>query len=513
MKKLTALFLVLALALSLCAFTATAEEEPFVITVVCPSYNETDPKDTTGAEGNPVLEAIEELCNVDLQITWAPQGDYATKFNTTMVSKDVPMVMVVTSGLTTNANYIEMCENGVFWDLSDKIQANAFLRDNLTSPAALTVTAVNGRNYLFPAIISAARVGVLYREDWLKKLDLKVPDTVDAFKAMVEAFTTKDPDGNGQNDTIGFAYCDNQDKELVYAGFNTLAVMMGAPNGWGIDAEGNQKPYFMFDEYMETLKLFNWMYVNGYMNTDFAINTDKHGPLLKGQSGSMITTATNMRYPGGKYDSLRDNIDTNARINAAQIMYKADGTPVINSVLSVGGMGGIVIPKLSVKDEATLDRILQFIEDLNDEGGIYLAVGVEGLHYERDAEGKIIVPISDEMTALRKADGSSEVFASMFPRRVQSLDYGQGLTSVQQITAVSIANEKYAVADTSVGYMDSELQSVQTQIATIISDARVKFIMGQLDEAGFKAEVQRWLSEGGQDIIDNVNANYKAAHQ
>ena len=43
------------------------------------------------------------------------------------------------------------------------------------------------------------------------------------------------------------------------------------------------------------------------------------------------------------------------------------------------------------------------------------------------------ITVSDEQKKTREDDGSSEVFASMFPRRVQSLDYGQGMTATQKI--------------------------------------------------------------------------------
>lgn len=510
MRKLLAMLLALTMLVGMASVATAAEttEAPFVITVVCPFYGESAPVGTVGEKTCPALLAFEKAANVDLQITWSPQADYETKFATTMANTDVPMVMVVTSGITTNAAYLDMCAGGAFWDLTEKIQARPIFKDELTTPNNLLVSAVEGHNYLFPASVSSARVGLLYREDWIKKLNLEVPTNLESFKAMVQAFTENDPDGNGTKDTIGFAYCDNQDKELTYAGFNTLACMMGAPNYWGLNSEGKIMPYFTFQEYMDTLDLFKWMYENGYMNQDFAVNTDKHGPLTEGVSGSMITTATNARYPGGKYDSLVDNIDKNAVVTPQQILYKADGTPILNSTLSVGGVGGILIPKLAVKDEATLDKILDAIEVLNDECGIVTAVGVEGVHYTKEADGKLT--ISDEQKAARVADGSSEVFASMFPRRIQSLDYGQGMTAVQKITAVSIENEKYAVADMSIGLIDSDMQSLQTEIATTISDARVKYIMGQIDAAGFQAAIDQWLSLGGQKIIDNINANYAA---
>ena len=45
--------------------------------------------------------------------------------------------------------------------------------------------------------------GILIRKDWLDKLGLKVPKTTDEFFEVMKAFTFKDPDGNGKNDTYG----------------------------------------------------------------------------------------------------------------------------------------------------------------------------------------------------------------------------------------------------------------------------------------------------------------------
>ena len=43
------------------------------------------------------------------------------------------------------------------------------------------------------------------RQDWLDKLGLTVPKTVDDVYKVAYAFTYNDPDGNGKNDTIGYS--------------------------------------------------------------------------------------------------------------------------------------------------------------------------------------------------------------------------------------------------------------------------------------------------------------------
>ena len=508
MRKTLSLLLAVMMMATLVAFTpAVAEEAPMVITMLAPFYADQPPVGTVGEEGNPVLEAVEKLCNVDLQITWAPQGDYVQKYNTVMASADQPMLMVTTSGLTTNTAYLDNCQDGVFWDLTDLIPQYELFAKELTTPYALTVTAVGGRNYLFPFLVSSARVAMLYRSDWLAKLGMKVPTTAQEFYEMAKRFTEDDPDGNGQKDTYGFAYIDDANKELTYAGFDTLAVALGAPNRWGKDASGKIMPYFTFKEYKDTLKLFKNMYDNGYMNTDFALvkGNDKHLPLGEGKAGAMFTTATNSRHPGGKYDNLYDTTPT-AEISRNYLLTDPSGKQVINSTLSIGGMGGLLIPKAAVKDEETVKKILDVLNKLLTvgDGDKLLTVGVKDLHYTENTDGTITV--SDEQRKLRVSDGSSEVFASIVPRRVVNHDYGQGMTDVDRITAEFVANEAFAVPDLSVGKLNPDQLNLDASIATIISDARVQFIMGQIDEAGFDKAVADWMAQGGNELIEAVNA-------
>ncbi len=54
--------------------------------------------------------------------------------------------------------------------------------------------------------------------------------------------------------------------------------------------------------------------------------------------------------------------------------------------------------------------------------------------------------------------------------------------------------------------MDSDMLTTANSIATTISDARVKYILGQIDRAGFEAAIADWKAAGGQGIIDGLNA-------
>ncbi len=50
----------------------------------------------------------------------------------------------------------------------------------------------------------AKNEGILIREDWLTKLNLKTPVTTEDYIEVMRKFTYGDPDGNGKDDTFGF---------------------------------------------------------------------------------------------------------------------------------------------------------------------------------------------------------------------------------------------------------------------------------------------------------------------
>jgi putative aldouronate transport system substrate-binding protein len=46
------------------------------------------------------------------------------------------------------------------------------------------------------------------------------------------------------------------------------------------------------------------------------------------------------------------------------------------------------------------------------------------------------------------------------------------------------------------------------QLDQIVADARIKFLAGQIDEEGLRAELQRWHREGGDQIIEEMTELY-----
>ena len=83
-------------------------------------------------------------------------------------------------------------------------------RPRATSPAATSSTpaawdaaqGADGKYYAVP--FSAQSFALFIRKDWREKLGIAQPTTWDELDDLANAFTTKDPDGNGKADTYGY---------------------------------------------------------------------------------------------------------------------------------------------------------------------------------------------------------------------------------------------------------------------------------------------------------------------
>lgn len=98
----------------------------------------------------------------------------------------------------------------------------------------------NGKNYGVTNPMDAVPMAMFWRKDWLDKLGLEVPETLDDYEKVLTAFVEEDPDGNGKKDTAGLA---ERAFGAVFGAYGLRCVTGGKP---GFKVEEMQLAKTMF---------------------------------------------------------------------------------------------------------------------------------------------------------------------------------------------------------------------------------------------------------------------------
>lgn len=471
--------------------TSSIDHENPVLKVQTKSF-----KPDSATDDSPVVQALNDYLGAKLEFTWVPNTNYDEKVTTAMAAGEYPHIMLVGA---RSSSVIQASRDGAFWDLTEKLKdAEKYPNLAQTNEVVNHNISIDGHVYGIYRSRELGRAGVTIRKDWLDKLGLGIPTTIEEFGNVLKAFTENDPDGNGVKDTYGMIVTDYLDGPL-----NNLAIWMGAPNGWGLDENGELKPAFMFKEWKDTLKLMKEWYDAGYINADMATySSDKwNEQFLTGQAGVIIDVADRARRVAQNIAELNPNavIDVFGYV-------KKDAATEPRTLPTTGYDGYFVIPKASVKTEEDLDLVLKVLDKANDaEAENLMNYGLLGTHYTIDEEG---FAVKNEDENLQKEYNDLNQFATNI--------VGEGLKTrytvevAKKIDQVYEENREWVVANPVEPYISDTYSTKGPQLDAIMAEANTKFIVGQIDEAGWDAQVERWLSQGGQGVIDDYNEAYKA---
>lgn len=141
---------------------------------------------------------------------------------------------------------------------------------------------VDGKNYGIPNLSytsAYSRMGLI-RTDWLEKLGLEQPETLNELHDVLYAFTHNDPDGNGVKDTYGIS----TDSKQVDCFFNDVFGAHGIlPFNWN-EVDGKAVYGGLQPETVEALRLLSEWYKEGLIHPDF-ITDDNNGQKEKFTNG------------------------------------------------------------------------------------------------------------------------------------------------------------------------------------------------------------------------------------
>lgn len=220
--------------------------------------------------------------------------DYNQKVSMAIVSGEIPDIMVVPDYSTLQQLY----ENDLIADLTEAYNNTASDRIKEIYDSyggrVLENAKFDGKLMAIPTTEISHGPGVLWlRKDWMDKLGLKEPKTLEDVENIITQFIEKDPGGNGPGKTVGLVV-DNENVAGISGGqysLNNIFSLYGAyPKQWIDDGSGNAVYGSIQPEMKPALTKIADMYKKGLIDRQLAVRTgdDRKALLTGGKSGSFL---------------------------------------------------------------------------------------------------------------------------------------------------------------------------------------------------------------------------------
>ena len=333
----------------------------------------------------PVFQELEKRTNVHLDWELLPVTKPEEKLNLIMSSGQLP-------DLVSLSPYPELIVKygmeGAFIPVQDLIKEHApDIKKALDNPLPgdklpytmdcwAELTASDGNVYTVPLLSSSNAIGAVYaiRDDWLQKLNLKTPETLDELYTALKAFKEKDPNGNNKPDELPFVSGQGSKTQTILPLINAY----GAHMDLYVAKDGTIKYGPVEQQYKEGLQFLNKLYNEGLLESDYLTSTrdqwiakasgNKAGFMFVWPSGGIAATNTNLA-----------KLDPSYKFVPIAPVKGPRGDQFKDSKAA----GAFMAYRTSITNENKypVETIKYLNYAFSEEGTKLVSYGIEGLHY------------------------------------------------------------------------------------------------------------------------------------
>ncbi|WP_309119605.1 extracellular solute-binding protein [Paenibacillus sp.] len=486
------------------AAAETKSEEKFTITMLDFRYGKLPPAGGTG------IQMINERFNVDWQPTYVSRDDYDQKLSVTVAGGDMPDILIMENPM--EPNFYKWAAQGAFLPLDEYIDDYETFK--LLPDFAINAATVNGHIYELPGYyVSQFSNTPMIRQDWLDNLGLKMPTNYEELREVALAFTNDDPDGNGKKDTYGMVMAENINPQYHFGAYWDFLAW------YHKDKDGNFVPGIISDVRKEHLKFLADLYKEGAITPDFGLINwgQAYKEFYSGKGGMFIG------YPGGvgpeNITALKD-INPNAKLAPIPPFAAPDGTL---GFTSNSGMYRAVMLNAKLKDQPEkVKRILEIVdfgrrfypaEQRNPSNADFdWFRGKEGSGYKMQ-DGVAVLELEEK--GLKPSDyfpdtnawapnDAANQFAEQYKSEPLHYDTLKAFEKMHMESKHYYGPEK--------GLYSEPKNKYELDLYFKMYAEQTKMIVGQtpIDE-GWDAMLQKYMNEGGAEMIKDVNEKIKAA--
>ncbi|WP_213584311.1 extracellular solute-binding protein [Paenibacillus sp. J2TS4] len=466
-------------------------------------------------ENNSFTDYYYKKTNIKFKVDWyASDNNYTQKLHLAVESNVLPDAMIVDEPM-----FRQLAEYGQIEDLTDAYgkYASTLMKEIYASSgiSVLENATIDGKLMALPNIsIQADSVSMLWvRQDWLGRLGLAPPRTMEDVITIAKAFVEGDPDGNGLKDTVGLSGTKTNLYALagMYDFTGIFAAHDAFPGLWLRDDEGRIVYGSTRPETKHALETIRGMYASGLIDPDFPYRTEPMDLLSAGRSGMFFGSWFS---PWNIVEAVKQDPSADWRpylIADANGRYNTQKMPVSSYYL--------VVRKGFAHPEAAIVYANQHLADSRLPDGEY-----------NQLDPGMIIPLSPLYLTIDYADAVSRKYAAL----VQVVEgkappdslspemrghYNRWLRREQQLeNNVSdwAAPHAYLYGGEIVTRkMDKEVYNQFTSMTPAMerkwdtllkleNETFYKIVLGEIPVDSFDDFVNEWYAQGGQTIIEEI---------
>ena len=451
----------------------------------------------------PIWKAAEEKTGIRLNsVVSSINSDENSAYTTMLAGDKLPDII-----RTNVVNIRELAGDGALVpldDLIDKYAPNIKEFFEKCPEAKKLATLPDGHIYFIPGSLSgldkdgAPSTGFFIRQDWLDKLGLKAPTTIQELHDVLYAFKNNDPNGNGLKDEIPYFNRDHMlDGLLQLWKVNTDCLL--------VDGEYIYSP--ITDNYKTAMKELAKWYSEGLIDTELYSRTSAREQLL-GQNIGGVTCdwfSSTSKFNDSYKDAV-PGLDFEPILPPKNI----DGNVV--SYIGRGKLHNWAWGLSADTDKSMYEDLIKYFDFwMSDEGSDLIAYGVEGVSYTKDADGKI----EWSEAALSYADGVPNYLRSIGNCEIGTV--GKIESEKSAMNAIGLKGfEAYepiiAPVAGKISFTEEEQDIVnkyQTNVQTAVAEQQQKWLMGAED---VDATWDKYISALKGMGVDELVKVYKTAY-
>jgi putative aldouronate transport system substrate-binding protein len=374
---------------------------------------------------------------------------------------------------------------------------------------------------------------VWLRKDWMDKLGLSEPHTIDDVVNIVKHFISEDPGNNGVDtsgkpNTVGLAVDTDVTGECGYSSEFLLDIIFACfgayPKQWIMNDDGEIVYGSVTDEAKEALSYINSLYNQGVIDNDFLLRTSTNICELieNGLCGSFFGPWWAPNNPLANAVSKNPDADWQPYLIATD----SDGTTSYHSqnpcYKYVVVRKGYEHPEIAAKMISVMFDKVRFDCTDSEEFKNYYQLNVEptarplSINVDYNNALSICYRNIDATISGRKNPDSLELLERSFYDACSEYIKNANKTSTQwaaymsRIKACSlIAQDNIKVVDSLYFKTTDTMKSHWWRLKAKEKEAYLKIISGEEDISYFDTFVKEWNEQGGQIITSEVSESMK----